>query len=177
MVATKFVNGEEALRHFMAQGHCEVDIDGYEYKDVQKIWTGQIMGVYNYIPDRMSPVVLAKIKVVDIGYNSSGAYVKLHNLVTGQTQDIRYIPQRLFGYDIGVCMPNRLLIERTIQQRSDGTTSYGTRSGLLVMHRNDPSSNVTGMDIVESWYQLRNRFEHSSAFDTEMRNLQRKVCI
>ena len=177
MVATKFVNGEEALRHFMAQGKCGIDIAQYQHRDLQKIWSGQIMGVYRYDPGKLSPTIQAKLKVIDIGYNSSGAFTKILNLTTGQTQDIRYIPQKLFGYDVAAYMPNRIMIERTIQERSDNTTAYGTRAGLVVMHRTDPCSNVHSMDIVESWYQIRNRFEHSAAFDKELRNLQRKVCV
>jgi hypothetical protein len=126
-------------------------------------------------------VIQTKAKVIDIGFNNSiGGYIDLLSMTTGQTQRITHVPQEVFGHAVAACVPNRLMVERTIQERGDGTTSYGTRTGMMVFHEEDPyKASELGVpsDVLESWFEVRNRFPHDAAFNAAIRKLQGRVCL
>lgn len=169
MVAeSRFINRDEAAELlFNLSRH---DYSKFRHKRVMKIWPGQFWGVYRYEENAVDPVILAKIRVMDISMGSNGASCQLLNCRSNQPYTIGHVPTMLAGFDIGVCFPQRVTIERTIKcidfpdTEQERKIMLGVSTGLLFIHRSDPERGEIDMDLADPWVGLRHKFTDEGAY-------------
>lgn len=170
-----FINGDAALRHFNSM--CRYDVDGFKNKSALKVWPGMMLAVYRHSEAQVNPTLLAKLKVMDIGFDGNGASAKVVNLTTGQTATINHVPSPLMGFDILACFPHRPMFERTVFIKDDGRAAYGVCASVLLYHRNAVSWSVAGQDYLESWMTVNQQFTDEGAFAVECERLSRQTII
>lgn len=171
---TRFINGDEAIQHFMAMS--KHDMGRYRHRSILKVWPGQFLGVYCYEKGAINPTIRGKLRVVDIGSDSkSGSEVKIINMMTGQMMNIGHIPTTVSGHDVGVAVPPRPYFERTIKEMPNGSLSYGTCTGLMLFHLNNLSWKTEGQDCVENWMYLPDKFTDEGAWERELARFMKEV--
>ena len=170
-----FINGDEAHEHFNQLSR--LDLKGFKNKSMLKVWPGMALVIYRHSEAQINPTLLAKLKVLELGFDEAGARAKLINLMTGQYFTVDHVPSLIPGFDIALCFPHRPRFERTIYIRENGSASYGTCAGLLVYHRNALNWSVAGQDCLESWMTIGDQFTDEGAFNREVENLVKTTLI
>lgn len=170
-----FINGDEAVEHFHRMSR--LDLTGFKNKSLLKVWPGMPLAIYRHHDAQVNPTILAKFKVLDLGFDSNGGYAKILNLSTAQTFSVNHVPNLIPGYDVAASFPHRPMFERTIYLREGAGPSYGVCAGLLVYHRNAVTWSVSGQDCLEPWMCIKNQFTDEGAFAAECERLARLTLI
>ena len=171
-----FINGDAALKHFSSM--CRYDLSTFKNKSALKIWPGMMLAVYRHSETQVNPTLLAKLKVLEIGFDGNGANASIINMTTGQTATINHVPSPLMGFDILACFPHRPMFERTVFLRGNGDpAAYGVCASVLLYHRNAVSWSVSGQDCLESWLTVDKQFTDEGAFVAECDRLSRLTRI
>lgn len=168
MAVSRFINNEEAVRHFIAKSiHTRVAPGcGWSYL---KVWMGQMLGTY--LKDENGDYrITGCYKVVGVSFGNTGGMVKIINTLTYQSQDITHHPMRLLGSSLAAAVPPRTAFERTIREDSDGRITYGVCAGILVFDEGSTEQ-------LAFWPVIKSLFPSTAAFDAEVSRLQRRIVL
>ena len=162
---SKFLSGIEGAQHLLAQSRY--NFKSFRHTQIVKIWPGQYFGIYRYDDDAVNPIILAKTKIINIGADDNGVNVQMIDCKTNDLYRFSHVPSLACGYEIGVGVPQRAYIERTIKQIENGAVYYGVSTGMLLIHRSDPDDCEADVDYISDWFQLRRKFTDDAAFQKE----------
>ena len=169
----KFINGEEAVRFFADQ--AGVDLSKFKVPTKLKAWVGAYYGVFKYEPSKVNPVIIDKVRLVNLEARRQGSFGLLISSVTGKVVELSCHPTPLYKGGFAVGFPQRTYFERTIQEFGEGEYAFGLSACLQVYHQQRPdwaSENIPFMDL---WGNVRQLFTTTDAFMREISTLQSKV--
>lgn len=172
---SRFLAGKEAEKHFLSM--ATYPFQTFKHNQVNKVWPGQYFAVYRYDEKSLDPIIVAKIKVLNIDADDNGICVQLFDCQSCDLYRVRHVPVLACGYEIGVCVPHRSYIERTIKEITDDSGKksfyYGVSSGLLFMHREAPVDNKYDVDYMMDWFYLKDKFSSDAAYYDEINRFTR----
>lgn len=159
---SKFLSGAEGAQHLLSLSRY--NFKNFQHTQIVKIWPGQMFGIYRFDEDAINPIILAKVKIINIGADDSGVNVQLIDCKSNDLYKITHVPSLACGYEVGIGVPQRAYVERTIKQIENGNIYYGVSTGMLLIHRSDPENCETDIDYMSDWYQLRRKFTDDGAY-------------
>lgn len=166
---SRFIGGREASDHLISKSNYP--FNNFNHTRVVKIWPGQYFAIYRFDESSVNPIVLAKAKIIDIGADDNGVYTKIIDCKTSDLYTVRHVPALACGYEIGIAVPHRAYIERTIKELSDNGQKnfvYGIATGLMLIHRGDPDLNEYDTDYMIDWFHLKDKFTDEGSYYKEI---------
>lgn len=169
---SRFIGGQE-VQHL--QSLANYRFSNFNHTRIVKVWPGQYFGFYRFDESSVNPIILAKSKIIDIGADGSGVFIKMIDCKTTDLYTIRHIPTLACGCEVGIAVPHRAYIERTIKELSDREEKnyvYGVATGMLIIHRTDPDLNTDDVDCMIDWFRLKDKFTDEGAFYDEVKRFE-----
>jgi hypothetical protein len=153
----QFLNDDENLADLISQ---MPDDDrnkyvNYGHNRVEPAFVDRIFIVYqpsglNAARAHIEPTIITTIRVLDLSIDSSnGAMVRVRDEKFGDEQIIGYLPKRLFGYQIYVSVPPRLML-RWDAHEANGRMYRSLSFALLIKTRNKAEFYSKGNTYVET---------------------------
>lgn len=170
----KFVNGEEGQQVLAGLGR--VNLRDFPAQSYAKSWVGALYGVYKYEGDKINPVLMDKLKLVDMQVNRQGASGILVSLVNGGVSIVSSVPATLAHYPIVLSFPQRTYFEKTIQRRQ-GEEDYifGLSACIQTHHKKRLGCISEDVPFFDSWNVIRDLFTDGEAFSREVETLKARV--
>lgn len=171
-VESKFLNGAEGSNHLISL--ARYNFSSFRHKQIVKIWPGQYFAVYRYDDCGVDPIIQAKIKILGFTLSEEGLCCQMIDCKTNTLYRVGNVPTLACGYEVGVAIPQRVSLERTIKQVGSAT-HYGLAAGMLVMHRKDPDNTDFDVDLLSDWYFLKSRFTDDGAWCKAIESYERRT--
>lgn len=164
----RFINGNEGREVFY--GMSPFKTETHPFCNNVKIWLGSYLGVYKYLDDQINPVIVDKLKMVNLEVKRTGPSGLLISMLTGTVTEVTCIPKLLADTNIVVRFPQRTFFERTIVEHSKGDYSLGLAACIITACKGKEGE--PNIDLLETWGNLRNKFTDSFAFSREVEALK-----
>lgn len=173
---SRFIGGQEGSEHLLNMSNYP--FHSFKHTRIVKVWPGQYFAIYRFDEISVNPIILAKAKVINIDSSENGVCLQLIDCKTLDLYRVSHVPVLACGYEIGIGIPHRAYIERTIKELTDNNGAksyyYGVATGMLLIHREDPDKNPYDMDSMVDWYHLKDKFTDDQSYYDEINRFERK---
>jgi hypothetical protein len=173
----RFINGEEGAQHLAGLSKITT-FNRFKYSTTQKLWPGKVLAVYRIDEEELNPIILAKVKVQEVGMGPKGMFAEVLDCSRNTTMTVDHIPRFLCGYEIITHFPQKVHMERTIREVTNehGERKYtmSTAAGWVIRQMYAPETGAE-QDSLCNWGELADLFTSGSAFTSAMEDYRRRV--
>lgn len=170
----KFVNGKEGQQVLAGLGR--VNLEDFPAQAYIKSWVGAYYGVYKYDGDKINPVLIDKLRLVNMEVRRQGAFGQLVSLINGGVTEISSVPTTLAHYPIVLSFPQRTYFEKTIQRRNgEDDCIFGLSACIQTRHKKRLGCIAEGVPFFDSWGVIRDLFTDGEAFAREVESLKARI--
>lgn len=170
-----FISGDEATQIFAKRSG--VDLTKLPITTKLKAWPGVCYGIYQYEDGYKDPILIDKLVLSYMGTGYDGPIFFLVSVVSSSNIRVTVDPVRIFGINIAVSLPQRLMFERSIQDFGNGGLKESVASCIQIHHKAVPNPKHTGVPFMELWNKVKKKFSSENALIVGLDNLQQEVVL
>lgn len=162
--APRFLKGDEALQLFAER--AGVDLSRLTTLTRLKAYTGTVYAVYQFENGSDEPILLDKLKVVDMAVTrTNGPMAWLVSVRKAAIIEVSVYPTMVNNAgNLAISFPQRPFFERTAVKFPNGDISFGVSSCVQVHHRCIPSPRNKYVPFIGVWGNVVNLFSSNEEY-------------